>query len=254
MKIKALLLAFSLLGTISFAQEKIKYSKEQKKEMNQYLFKEGFDTASPKKISTIILKNNEEYQGYFKSWEKQKGQILSITIEDADTEKKQKFEAQDIAEMYLYAAEVEKSMKAAKFISNIRNYSTKKFRNQTTDEAIHFVNQKASLKNKKDDKEFLMQLVNPDSSEIISVYHDPRAKETGGISIGGSPQLGGGVTKSYYVKKGDKVLWLHKDDFEENYDFLFGDNADFIKKYPKNSVEWDYFSFLVSEYTEMSNK
>ena len=27
----------------------------------------------------------------------------------------------------------------------------------------------------------------------------------------------------------------------------------FMKKYPKNSVEWDYFSFLVNEYTSMSN-
>jgi hypothetical protein len=49
------------------------------------------------------------------------------------------------------------------------------------------------------------------------------------------------------------VIWLHKDDFEDNYDFLFGDNQEFTKKYPKNSVEWDYFSFLVSEYTAMTN-
>jgi hypothetical protein len=28
-------------------------------------------------------------------------------------------------------------------------------------------------------------------------------------------------------------MWLHKDDFEDNYDFLFGDNAEFMKKYPK---------------------
>jgi hypothetical protein len=26
-----------------------------------------------------------------------------------------------------------------------------------------------------------------------------------------------------------------------------------MKKYPKNSVEWDYFSFLVNEYTSMTN-
>ena len=98
-----------------------------------------------------------------------------------------------------------------------------------------------------------MQVINPGFDDIISVYHDPRAKETGGVSFGYGPQLGGGVIKSYYVKKGDKVMWLHKDDFEDNYDFLFGDNAEFMKKYPKNSVEWDYFSFLVNEYTSMSN-
>lgn len=128
---------------------------------------------------------------------------------------------------------------------------TKKLTKNTNGENIHFVNQTVSLKNKEDNKEFLMQLINPDFNENISVYHDPRAKETGGFSIGGSPKLGGGVTKSYYVNKGDKVLCLPKDAFEDN--FLFGDNAEFMNKYPKNSVKWDYFTFLVSEYTEMSN-
>lgn len=66
-------------------------------------------------------------------------------------------------------------------------------------------------------------------------------------------QLSGGLLKSFYVNKVDKVLWLHKDDFEDNYDFLFGDNAEFMKKYQKKSVECDSFSSLVNEYTEMSN-
>ena len=100
--------------------------------------------------------------------------------------------------------------------------------------------------------EFLMQVINHGFDDIISVYHDPRAKETGGVSFGG-PQLGGGVIKSYYIKKGDKVIWLHKDDFDDNYEFLFGDNPVFMKKYPLKSVEWGYFSFLVAQYTEMSN-
>ncbi|MDN5396395.1 MAG: hypothetical protein L0G05_07705, partial [Chryseobacterium sp.] len=77
--------------------------------------------------------------------------------------------------------------------------------------------------------------------------------ETGVISMMGYPQLGGGVIKSYYVKKGAKVMWLHKDDFDDHYDFLFVDNAEFMKKYPKNAVEWDYLSFLINEYTAMSN-
>jgi len=252
MKLKTMLLALFLVSTASFAQ-KVKYSKEEIKKMEQYLFNEGFNTASQKKISTIILKDNNEYQGYAKSWVKQKGQILSITIEDAETGKPVKLEAKDIAEMYLYATETEKSAKATKFISNIRNYSTKKYKKSTTDEAIPFENQTVSLKNKKESKSFLMQVINPDFNESITVYHDPFAKETTGFSVMGSPQLGGGVIKSYYVKKGDKVMWLHKDDFEDNYDFLFGDNAEFMKKYPKNSVEWDYFSFLVYQYTEMSN-
>lgn len=253
MKAKTLLLMLFFASAGLTAQEKIRYTKEQKKEMNQYLFNEGFNTASPKKISTIILKDNNEYQGFSKSWEKDRGQILSITIEDVETQKIRKFEAKDIAEMYLYADDAEKSIKAARFISNIRNYSTKKFRKQTSDEHIHFVNQTVSIKNKRENKEFLMQVINPDFDEAIEVYHDPLASTTATTGFTGAPAFGGGVTKSYYVKKGNKVIWLHKDEFEDNYDFLFGDNAAFMKKYPKNSVEWNYFSFLVNEYTEMKN-
>ncbi|MEI3791640.1 MULTISPECIES: hypothetical protein [unclassified Chryseobacterium] len=252
MKLKTLLLAVCVASTTAFAQ-KVKYSKEERKEMNRYLFNEGFNTASDKKVSTIILKDNTEYQGYSKSWEKQRGQILSITIEDVDTGKPMKFAAADIAEMYLYATEMEKSMKAGKFISNMRNYSTKKYNKSVTNDAIPYENQIVSLKNKKEPKAFLMQVINPEFNELITVYHDPFASETISTGFGGAPAFGGGVIKSYYIKKGDKVMWLHKDDFKDHYDFLFGDNAEFMKKYPKNSVEWDYLSFLIYQYTEMNH-
>ena len=57
MKIKALLLALSLVSISTFAQEKVKYTKEQIKKMEQYLFNEGFPGPSTKKISTIISKD-----------------------------------------------------------------------------------------------------------------------------------------------------------------------------------------------------
>lgn len=252
MKLKFLLLALSLAGTFSFAQ-KIKYSKEEVKKMEQYLFNEGFNTPSTRKTSTVILKDGSTHKGFCSKTDTKKGQIFEVTLKDSLTKKNEVFDAEQIAEMYIYPSNVEKIMKVGKYMGNIRNYSTKKPIKTTNSDRIYFINQTVSLKNKKDDKEFLMQVINPGFDDIISVYHDPRAKETGGVSLGYGPQLGGGVIKSYYVKKGNKVMWLHKDDFEDNYDFLFGDNAEFIKKYPKNSVEWDYFSFLIHEYTDMSN-
>lgn len=252
MKLKTLLLAFCVAGTASFAQ-KVKYSKEEKKKMETYLFNEGFNAPSPKKTSTVILKDGTEHKGFCGKIETKKGQIYEVSLKDSISKKGEIFNADQISEMYVYPSNAEKIAKVAKYMGNIRNFSTKKLTKNTDGGRIHFVNQTVSLKNKKDDKEFLMQLINPEFSDIISVYHDPRAKETGGFSMMGSPQLGGGVIKSYYVKKGDKVMWLHKDDFEDNYDFLFGDNAEFIKKYPKDSAEWDYLSFLISEYTAMSN-
>lgn len=252
MKIKALLLAFFMISLSAFSQDKVKYSKEDIKKMETYLFNEGFTVPSSKKISTIVMKDGTVYKGYCNDVDRKKGQIYEIGIKDSATKKELKLNAENVSEMYIYPTNAQKVAKVGKYFGNIRNFGTKKLTKNTTNETIHFVNQTVSLKNKKDEKEFLMQLINPEFSDIIAVYFDPVAKETGGFSIGGSPQLGGGVTKSYYVKKGDKVIWLHKDDFEDNYDFLFGDNAEFIKKYPKNSVKWDYFSFLVSEYTQMS--
>lgn len=251
MKLKTLVFTLFLVSTSSFAQ-KVKYSKEEIKKMEQYLFNEGFNAPSVKKTSTVILKDGTTHKGFCSKTDTKKGQIFEVTLKDSISKKPSVFVADNISEMYLYPNEAEKVGKVFKYMGNIRNYQTKKLKNSTTKDRIHFVNQTVSLKNKKDDKEFLMQVINPEFDDIISVYHDPRAKETGGFSVMGSPQLGGGVTKSYYVKKGDKVMWLHKDDFEDNYDFLFGDNPEFMKKYPKNSVEWDYFSFLVYQYTEMS--
>jgi hypothetical protein len=252
MKLKILLLTLCLASTATFAQ-KVKYSKEEIKKMETYLFNEGFNSPSPKKTSTIILKDGTAHKGFCSKIETKKGQIYEVALKDSITKKNDVFNAEQINEMYVYPSNAEKIAKVGKYMSNIRNFSTKKLTKNTAGGRIHFVNQTVSLKNKKDDKEFLMQLINPEFSDIISVYHDPRAKETGGFSMMGSPQLGGGVIKSYYIKKGDKVIWLHKDDFEDNYEFLFGDNTEFMKKYPKNSVEWDYFSFLVSEYTSMNN-
>jgi hypothetical protein len=251
MKLKTLLLALLLVSTASFAQ-KIKYSKEEKKEMNQYLFNEGFRNPSPSKLSSFTLKDGTNYEGFCSGFKRQKGQISSVSFKDNDTKKELTFDASQISEMFVFAGSAEKAAKTAKFFQNVRNYSTKKLKKSTTNDLIHFVNQTVSLKNKKDDKEFLMQVINPEFNDEIEVYYDPFAKETGGVSFGGGPQLGGGVIKSYYVKKGDKILWLHKDDFEDNYDLLFGDNAEFMKKYPKDSVEWDYFSFLIYQYNEMT--
>ncbi|WP_027380170.1 hypothetical protein [Chryseobacterium daeguense] len=252
MKLKTLLFALLLVSAASFAQ-KVKYSKDEIKKMEMYLFNEGFNAPSPKKTSTLILKDGSTHKGFCSKIDTKKGQIFEVALKDSITKKSETFNAEQIAEMYVYPSNAEKFAKVASYMGNIRNYSTKKLTKRTNNDRIYFINQTVSLKNKKDDKEFLMQVINPEFDDIISVYHDPRAKETAGFSVMGSPQLGGGVIKSYYVKKGDKVMWLHKDDFEDNYDFLFGDNAEFVKKYPKNSVEWDYFSFLVQEYTAMSN-
>ena len=252
MKLKLLSLVLMIAFGSTFAQEKIKYSDEERDMLKTYYFSEGFDQPATKKVSTIIMKDGSEHKGYCKGVVTKRGQIAQIVFKDSVTEKSETYDATEIAEAYLFAGGFEKFNKVSKKISNFGMGGRNSVKKMTSNDEIYFINQKVSLKNKQDEKEFLMQLINPDFSNIISVYHDPFAKESQGFSVGGSPTFGGGVVKSYYVKKGDKVFWLPKNDFEENYDLLFGDNAAFMAKYPYKSINWDWLSALVFEYTKMS--
>lgn len=256
MKKITFLMAMFIASSLCFAQkaEKIKYEKAKIKEMEQVLFEEVFVTVSPKKISTVILKDKRVIKGYCKEVGRKKGQIYSIAIKDSVTDKKEEFEASAISEMYLFPSGYEKAGKTSKYFSNMRNWGTKDLKKTTNKEDVYFKNQFVSLKNKKEQTEYLMQLINPSFSSVIEVYGDPNAKETAGFSVGGSPSFGGGLIKSYYVKKGDKIFWLHADDLEEHYDELFGDNPEFMKQYPLNSIKWDYLSYLIYEYTKMKEE
>ncbi|MCB0427351.1 MAG: hypothetical protein KDD16_08590 [Mangrovimonas sp.] len=251
MKLKLTVITLLFFVCNSFAQEKIKYTDEEKDMLKAYYFNEGFNTPATKKVSTLIMKDGTTHKGYCKGVATKKGQINQIIFKDSVSGKKNTYDADKIAEAYLFASGMEKFNKMSKKMSNYGMGSRNSTKKLTSSDEIYFVNQKVSLKNKKDEKEFLMQLVNPDFADFISVYHDPFAKESGGVQFGGAPKIGGGVIKSYYVQKGDQIIWLHKSDFEENYVFLFGDNDRFMKKYPYNSISWDWFSALVFEYTRM---
>ncbi|MGM5631291.1 hypothetical protein O2K51_10355 [Apibacter raozihei] len=140
------------------------------------------------------------------------------------------------------------------FFGNVNNYGRKSLNKIVSQGYIYIKNQEVSIKNKKEKKEYLMQLINPEFSSIIEVYGDPMAKETGGVSFGGGPTIGGGVTKSYYVKKGDKVYWLEKKDFNDYYNELFGDCKEFMNKYPLESADWRNLGYLILEYTKLASE
>lgn len=247
------LIAATSLGTLQVhAQDKVKFTKEQLKMMDDDLFIEMFTGVSSKKNSTVILKDGKKIVGSASGIDRKKGQIYSIDIKDGSG-KKTEYKAEDIAEMYLPISGMAKAAKVNSYFSNSKNWGRKSLNKTTNPDEVYVKNVKASLKNRKEEKEFLMQLINPDFSSIIEVYADPNATETSGFSVGGSPSFGGGVTKSYYIKKGDDVIWLRKGDFEDHYSFMFGDNENFMKSYPFKSIKWEQLSFLIAEYTKLSS-
>lgn len=245
-------IAFTSLMSVSMeAQEKVKFTKEQLRVMDDELFDEMFVGVSSKKNSTLILKDGTEIEGPVSGINRKKGQITSIKMKDSSG-KKTEYKADEIEEMYLPISAMAKAAKNSSYFENSKNWGRRSFKKIVDPNSVYVKNIKASLKNKKDEQEFLMQLINPDFSSIIEVYADPMATETASVSFGGGPAIGGGVTKSYYVKKGDKVIWLKKADFKENYDFLFGDNPEFLQKFPYNSIKWEHLSYLIAEYTKIS--
>lgn len=245
-------LAATTLTTVSMqAQQKVKFTKEQLKIMDNELFDEVFVGVSSKKNSTLILKDGTEIEGPVSGVERRKGQIESIKMKDSSG-KKTEYRAEEIEEMYLPISASAKATKNSRYFENSKNWGRRSFSKIVSPNQVYVKNVSASLKNKKEEQEFLMQLINPNFSSVIEVYADPTASETSSVSFGGGPAIGGGVTKSYYVKKGEEVIWLKKGEFKDNYDFLFGDNQEFLQKFPYNSIKWEHLSYLIAEYTKMS--
>ena len=83
MKFKILSLIFCFSTVLSLAQDKVKYSKEDIKKMEMYLFNEGFSGPSPKKISTVVLKDGAIHKGYCKEIDTKKGQIYAVSLKDS---------------------------------------------------------------------------------------------------------------------------------------------------------------------------
>src|SRR5690554_6876464 len=239
--IKISVILFVLTSGSAFAQ-KVKYSKDELKHLKGYFFNEGFNKPATKKVSRVILKNGTEKRGYCQGIKTKRSQIHTLVFRDSITDEKTEIPADNISEAYLFASGFEKFAKVSNQINRVGG-KRNNLKKTTTNDEIYFINQSVSLKNKKDESEFLMQLINPEFDDYIAFYHDPRSKESQGTNIGGpygGVTMGGGVLKSYYVKKGDRVFWLRKNDFNKEYDFLFGDSPEFMKKYPLNSVNWDW--------------
>jgi len=251
MKSTLFLFSFLLFCGTSIAQKK-EYSKEELQSLNEYYFNEGFVNPSTKKVSTINLKDGTEIRGYVQRVRTKKFQIRSIILKDSVSQDKLDLDASYIAEAYLFGSEFDKHFKMIDQVERAGTGQRKSMRKIIASDEIYFVNKSVSLKNKKENQEFLLQLINPDFDRYIAVYYDPAARETSGANLGGL-KLGGGVIQSYYIEKGDRVLWLRKKDFKKHYEFLFGDNPEFMEQYPVKSAKWEWLSALILEYSKMQS-
>ena len=241
---KLLLFSFSiLLSCYVFPQKK------DKKEIEMFL--PVYNSYSPRKLSVVILNDGTRIEGYKKDVDRKKGQIYYIKIKDSVSGKKLKFEADQISEMYLYPGGLEKLSKTFEYTFDARQWENRNLENDILNRGyIYFKKHNVKLKNKKKPKDYLMQLVNPTFCKYIEVYGDPFAGETMGFGIGGI-NLAGGLDKSYYIKKGDDIFWLHKRDFKDWYDKLFGDSEEFKNTYTLKDFRWRDLGTYIQEYTKI---
>lgn len=246
-KLLTALLLFATSFSIS-AQD----DKDEKPDASIFQFLPVYDRYSSKECK-VKLKDGTIVTGINDDLDRKKGQIYSIEIKDATTGKKKEYEADQIDEMYLMPSGLDKLTKKSAAVLDIKSYENKSLDKMLSQGYVYFKNQAVSLKNKKKEKEYLMQLVNPDFCSVIQVFGDNMAKETASIGFG-PMKMTGGIDKSFYVKKGDEIFWLKKSDFDEGYDKLFADSPEFVAKYPKKDVVWRKLNLYVYEYTKFISK
>jgi hypothetical protein len=218
------------------------------------MFDPVYNSYSQNVVSTIILEDGKVVKGFRDDVDRKKGQIYYVKLKDSITGDKVEFYAEDIREMYLYPGGLEKLSKSSRQIFDMRRWGSRDLESDLINQGfIFFKKQLVSLKNKKEERELLMQLINPRFSSAIEVYGDPFAKESTSLGIGGF-NVAGGLAKSYYFKKGDKIFWLEKKNLENYYELLFGDNPAFMSKYPEKKAKWKMLGEYVFMYTKMSTE
>lgn len=224
----------------------------QKEKVDVLMFDPVFNSYSQNVVSKVILENGQEIEGYRDDVDRKKGQIYYVKLKDSITGEKKEFYSEEIKEMYLFPGGIEKFTKSSSYIFDARQWESRNLQSELINKGfIYFKKQTVSLKNKKEERELLMQLINARFSSKIEVYGDPKAKKTTGIGIGGI-SVAGNLEKSYYMKKGENIFWLDKSNLKDYYDELFSDNSKFMDKYPKKKAKWKELGEYVFMYTKMS--
>ena len=177
-----------------------------------------------------------EIKGTIKKIDRTKGLIEEIKMKDGSG-KKIKLKPKEVKFMYLPPSGFDKLGKALDVINNAQKWNDEKLEQDLLNSGyVYFEN--TNVKIKKKTMPLLMQLLNPSFSKKVKVYHDPYAKETTSLSVGGIG-VAGGNAKSYYIKAGDsdaafKVLKKrYKDEFKP----LWNACKELIKKYG-DKIKW----------------
>jgi hypothetical protein len=211
-------------------------------------FLDGASFFSKDKEAFITLQNGDELVGYVDKIKRKKGLIESIALKGMDGAI-YVMRAEQVSHMYLAPHGLDKLA-----TSNRRAINIAKWDDDHSAHAQHikkgyvfFETAEVMLKKKK--ATMLLQLINPGFANRIKVYADPRATETGGMSVGGM-QVSGGDKKSYYISKDGTIAErLSKGSYAKTFDRLYGDCTAFSTAFEKNR-SWSNVERHVFYYAE----
>jgi hypothetical protein len=216
------------------------------------LFLNGFaqDLLSPSfqfshKKTSYITSNKGELKGVLDKVKRKKGLILYVRLTD-ESGRKQKLLARDIKYMYLPPSGLDKLSKAMDFLHDAQKWTNEKLNQNLLHQGYVYFEQ-SNVKIKRKELCLMMQLLNPTFSKTVKVYHDPFAKHTASLDVGGVT-VAGGIAKSYFVKIGDgTAVKLTKSDYKKEFSKFWGNCRDMQGK---KDVAWKDFPKHVVEYTD----
>jgi len=192
---------------------------------------------STQKTAYITLQDGTTVEGQVKKLKRKKGLIEEVRIKKEDGDK-QSIASSDIAFMYLPPSGLDKLANSLDNAFDTQQWGAEDVDHELIKDGYAYFEQ-AQVYVKKKERTLLMQLLNPHFANKVRVYHDPFARETASVGVGGFT-VAGGIDKSYYVQHGeDSAFRLKKKDYKKDqFGEMWKDCAAVAEQYGED-VDWD---------------
>ncbi len=206
------------------------------------------NTFSHRKTAYITLIDGTEIQGTIDDIDRKKGMIVFISIIDGNG-KTHNLKPEKVNHMYLPPSGLDKLQKTSDLFGNVQKwYDDKLNQDLLSNRYVYF--ELSNVKLKKENRKLLMQLLNPSFSKVVKVYYDPFASESGSFALGGLKVVGG-ISKSYFIAKGNKAAFkLKKKNYANEFIPLWKSCNAVIEKYQK--PKWRDLTYHIIAYSDCS--
>lgn len=210
-------------------------------------FLKPIDGYSRKKPAYFTMEDGQEMEVLLRNIKYKKGLMKEINYLDENGDK-QNLPIDKIVKAYIPQTAFDKFAKITDMAYNAQEWKNMDNNMDRMNEGYALF-EKTEVMVKKNKMTLLMQVLNPDNNEKLTVYHDPYASETGGVGVGGI-QMTGGLAKSYYVQfdDGKPAIKFTKKDYRKEGEEVFKHCRSFIRKYEE--MKWNDFQEAVYFYND----